>query len=248
MNPQNKMTDVLNELKGLTGQGEHQEALNLLMDYFRENSHPKVLAETIRLSLLLNKNAQALKLFFHLYKTDQWQEFIDANILLRLKLSFPHDRIVQRCELNPSFGGKWVASYLQKKKEKIYPANLTEWQLTCGDGRSYYNFQSKCLSCGHQHLVSVYMFFLIHREYLCPNCLAKQVLDYEILKSFFETDHVYKQLAGQVDIYDDKLIQLRVTLNNDSLSANEYPLLCQYLNIDYVFIFNQLIMNRLFAQ
>lgn len=248
METQDKMVEVLSELKEFTREGEYQDALSLLMDYFRKNSHPKILAETVRLSLLLDKKEQALKLFFHLNKNENRTEFIDANILLRLKLCFPDDAVVQDCELVPAMGGKWVDDFIKNKNEKIYEANLINWYLKCGDGRSYYKFNSKCRSCDHEHLVPVYMFFLIYREYLCPNCLAKQFLNFDVLESFFRADKIDDKLADKIEACDEKCRQIRVNLNNDTLVDNQYPLMSQYLNIDYVFILNQLIVKRLYNQ
>jgi hypothetical protein len=239
------MQEFLDELNRLKRRGEYQEALTRLMDYFRVKDHPAVLAEAIRVSLLLNKKEQALKLFFVLVKNSGWQEHIDSNILLRLKLCFPNDETIRRCKLDVTKGGEWLQVYLEEKIDKPFPANIKSWNLTCGDGRTTYDLTLECLSCRQQHFASLQMFFLIRRTYLCPFCLSRQHLDYEILKTYFESNEFKQQLANDVEGYNDWFRKTRMELNTDFFTAQKYPELCQYLNIDYMFIINQLLITRL---
>lgn len=241
----NHQTVPLKETRLLRIKGEFAKALTLINNLLREYpQEPSVLVEAIRLSLILEENQQASKLYTHLQKLPNWQTHLEPEILLRLRLIAKNPSWAGAAAIHFSEGSKWCRTYARDNEDPIFPANLKEWNLACKDGMTTYTFTSQCLSCHEKHQIHVHMSFFIYREYLCPLCLARQYIEYELIKKLV-TKRSSNISFAKLHTLREHLGNLRSELNYDSMNRNQFPLLCQYLNIDYIFILNQIILKRL---
>lgn len=238
-------TDAMAQIRILRNQGKYEEAFGILNQFLKMSAtDATVLVEAVRLSIVLGALEQALKLFRHLQMLPDWQQSLPGEIWLRLKLLLPEEFTAGAADVSMADGASWCEQYHKDGKEFVYPANLVGWEIRCSDGTTTYIFESQCQCCREKHRVPVQMSFFIYREYLCPQCLATQYIDYELLK-----ERVTKQdsrvTSTAVHRLDGYLRNLRNRLNFDTLEKNEFPSLCQYLNIDYAFMLNQIILRRL---
>lgn len=241
-------TTLLESIRVFRNEGDYDDAFSLLNRHLKTNQKDlEVLIEAVRMSIALGANEQALKLFHHLQMLPDWQQSLPGGIRLRLTLLFPDKFDSQFADAAMEDSASWCTAYKKNDKIPLYAANLLDWLIKCGDGTTTYIFESQCQCCREKHRVPVHMSLFIYREYLCPQCLASQYIDYELIKEHI-TRQDSKPTSTEMHRCDDYLRSLRNRLNFDTLEKNEFPSLCQYLNIDYAFILNQIVLRRLYEE
>ncbi|MFQ5638781.1 MAG: hypothetical protein ACE5IR_12385 [bacterium] len=234
----------LETLEQLRLQRDFKTALSLLKDGLRR--YPQsgaVLQEAIKISLLAHKNQQAHKFFQHLCGLPDATRWFEAEYLLRLHLSV-QGMEMQECEqLQPKSNAKWCDTYRFRGVDPLYKATITLAGFECKMGPINYDFTLRCASCDVCHRLQVQRTLLIRREFLCPGCFARQFIDYSIIKHFL-TNALAKIPADELRKADEKIHQLQNQFNIGATSDPRLPLICRYLNQDYIFMLNEVLLKR----
>lgn len=222
-----------------------EEAVSIFNDLFRFFSDDaSLLAEGVRLCLLSGENEQAYQFYLKCRELKNLENFLEWECLLRLKISLGQIPIAELDSLQTKDSPKWYLEFEQTGNDPLYELTPESCAVSCTEGKVDYNFAAKCKSCDYDLQIVIGLTFLVYREFLCPVCFAKLSFDYEAIKGFVETK-MPRQFSKHLIKLDDKFINLQNELTLDSVVGEQFPLLCRYLNQDYLFLLNQIIFNKL---
>ena len=133
--------DAMAQIRILRNQGKYEEAFGILNQFLKMSAtDTTALVEAVRLSIVLGAHEQALKLFHHLQMLPDWQQSLSGGIRLRLTLLFPDKFDSQFANAAMEDSASWCTAYKKNGKIPLYPANLLDWRVKCGDGTTTYIF------------------------------------------------------------------------------------------------------------
>jgi len=202
---------------------------------------PGLTIEIIRI-MLLTENYDIAAKYFNLFLRifPKEQQVMDEEIFLRLSMN---------CKLENSSlsllqtNYDWVKKYKKQGIDIVYYPEIQNCQVITTSGHTVYKFMTLCQSCKNIYRINVKGTLLIKKLYLCPFCLAKQLLTFENIKIFIEKQ--YPELINEQVIYKDiQFLKLREKVNFGYFDSS-IPKLALYLNQDLIFALNQLIVNKI---
>lgn len=234
----------IEEIQRLRNSGKIQEAFILISEILKgKNAGIDDLIEAMRLSILLGENQMAYDIYLTVKNFENFNPQKVIEILLRLKLSLKNEPVPELDNVDPGSSSRWCQSYLADKQDPVYESKIQDCSIDCHDGTVNYEFSSLCLSCNQSYTVHISRSLMVYREFYCPICLARQFIDFSMLKH-----HLTKSFKGEpiekTDDYNAYLADMETKLNFDSVQDNRFPILCQYLNVDYTYYLVQLILKR----
>lgn len=198
--------------------------------------------ELIRLLILTSNHELAIKYFRLLEKFPKDMRAIGEEIIMRLSIAKP---AFEKSQLSISVKHthyKWVRKYQEENDDVVFQPLIQQCEII-NSSCSNYIFTSICDSCGGRYSISVIGTLLIYKEYLCPICLAKQLLTFETIKTYIFNN--YPELVGEsIKAYDLKIIYLSKNVNAP-YNDEAIPRLARYLSQDTIFTLNQLIITKL---
>ena len=213
----------------------------LLQDHPTEGS---VLVEGIKLMLLHQEFDGAYSLYLRLKTLPDAGQFWDIEGLLRLQLATRQE--IPEIELTKINGAAdWVTLYQADGSDPLYPVKLVDYKVICNRGPVTYFFAANCPACNSTYQFSVRMTLLIDREFLCPACLARQQVDFDIIKPFLEKRFATGNSTNlSINELDKVMHTMKAQLTADALAGERFPLICRYLNIDYLYVLNQFVLEQ----
>lgn len=246
MNKQDQIT--LEDAVSLRQQGLLQDSIIKLNEIIRRHPNDgKVLVEALKLSLLHQNNEHAYNIYLALKHMPDGNKFWEPEFLTRLQICTNH-QIVELDSDNNRKTSKWVSLYRTDRTDILFPVRIIDWSVSCSQGPVLYNFIGQCPSCNSNYQFTVHMTLLVDREYLCPVCLARQTVDYETIKSAIEIKLPNsKYTNGEKYRLDQTMHEMMIQLDYDAMDGTIFPLMCRHLNIDYLYMVNQLIIGGIFS-
>lgn len=238
----------LEEIKRLRVDGRFNDAFVLLSDVLKNDKVSSAdLVEAVRLAILLEQHEVAYDLYLALKRFPDFRGETEIEILLRLKLLLKDKPVPELQSMDFQKGVKWCQSYNVKNEDPVYLVKIQDCVIDCHDGTINYAFRCLCLSCEVVYAVSIRRSLIVSREFFCSNCLARQTIDYALIKNFFKNNPRFSEDL-ESDNYNSHVLSLKKKLNSDSVEENRFPLLCQYMNIDYTYHLVQLFLKRKFSK
>ncbi len=236
----------LKKIRRLRIDGRFNEAFGLLSNVLRNDKVPSAhLVEAVRLAILLEQNGVAYDLYLALKKFPDFQAETAIEVLLRLKLLLKNKPVPDLETVDFQNAAAWCQNYLAKNEDTVYDVNIKDCEIDCHDGTLNYAFRCLCLSCHVGLTVYVQMSLIVSRDFFCPDCLARQTISYTLIRNFFEGNPRFS-VDFKNDIYNSYVLDIKKKLNFDSVEENRFPLLCQYMNMDYTYHLVQLFLKREF--
>ena len=242
-----KEKQALKNVTRMREKGIIEESILLLNKLLKVHfSDGRVLVEEIKLLLLRQQNEHAYKCYMVLRQLPNANSFREVEYLLRLKIVMSEHQIPEIELVDIENSSKWVVCYQNNGTDPLYPVKITDWLVTCNQGPVCYNFVGQCPSCNSTYQFPVHMTLLIEREFLCPVCLARQMVNYETIKMAIEKKTAESKYTDEEKYrLDQKLHEMRKQLNSDAMDGDNFPRMCSHLNINYLYMVNQLIIGEL---
>lgn len=239
--------EVLSEIARLRRSNDVAEALNLINQQLKQTPpDPDLMVEAMHQALLMQQNELAARLQRHLlaqpgaadaqYKPEVW---------LRTALTLGDTVLHGIDEDSLRAASAWCREFAATRMDPLYPTPLLDLEVDCSDGTTNYRFTAGCPSCQADFEVIIRKSFLVHREYLCPTCLARHYVDFDLIAAYVHDRYSSEDLALMRRL-GSNLHTLRYQLSFACRGASAFPDLCQYLNIDYAFFLNQILLRRVF--
>lgn len=203
-----------------------------------------VLVELIKLLLLSQQNDAAYNAYLALRRLPDTHLFWEAEYLARLEIS--HQREIPELRL-PRLrrSSQWVTVYRAERVDPLYDVSIVGCSVFFGvDQSGKYLFFCNCPSCNSRYPVAVYTSFLIYREFLCPVCLARQLIRYETIKQFVE-NRLSFLVSEQVYALDYGMKGIEMELEDDALSDGDLPPLCKMLYTDGSIMAVRSVLNQM---
>jgi len=234
----------IEEIQRLRISGKIQEAFILISAILKgKNAGIDDLIEALRLSILLGENQMAYDIYLTVKNFENFNPQKVIEILLRLKLSLKNEPVPELDNVDPRSSSRWCKSYLGDKQDPVYESKIRDCSIDCHDGTVNYEFSSLCLSCDQSYTVHVSRSLMIYREFYCPICMARQFIDFLLIKRYFAKNFKSRSIK-KAENNSAYLSEMETKLNFDSVQDNRFPILCQYLNVDYTYYLVQLILKR----
>lgn len=202
-----------------------------------------IVSEIVKLLILRNEHERAYQLYLKLSKLPESAAPLEPGCLLRLQIALSGIPISSLDGINHDQHPGWSRTYLQDGVDPLVEFQISDVLVSCISGTVDYTIVGACGSCGQQQEVSLYRTFAVWREFLCPVCFARLLLEYELLKCFLEKK--YGGLMQGVYALDDKFRKIQYRLDVDAVKGEAFTRLSRYLNQDYVFILNNFLIRRL---
>lgn len=235
---------LMEEIHRLRISGKFEEAFILMGEILKsKNGSSTELIEALRLSILLGKNQMAYDIYLAVKNFEDFNPQKVIEILLRLKLILKNQPVPELDNVDTRSSSRWCQSYLGDKQDPVYESKIQDCSIDCHDGTVNYTFSSLCLSCNQSYTVHISRSLMVYREFYCPICLARQFIDFFLIKRYFAKSFKSKSIKKAED-YSAYLSDMGTKLNFDSVQDNRFPILCQYLNADYTYYLVQLILKR----
>lgn len=224
--------------RGLRLSGKYIQALGELQKAFSHLSNAEILAEGIRILILLDMRDQAFKLYNLLSAHPDAARFLEAEFLLRLQEMRPEEPMpaLKLPELRTSTD--WARETIAGRLPVEPVIALSRLRFDLLAGPTFMTFDCLCPHCRHAFELEVNYTFLVSISVLCPNCLGKQHLSHHVLRLYFEKHHP-ALLNEPLDAKRALINETEVALSRPMQAADPVPLLCRYLNRRYVFFLNQ---------
>lgn len=228
----------LNRLRRLIRASRYQDALESIRSLnLQQEENAPLIGETIRLLLLLNETENALKCFLVLNSLPERLRRIEEEVLVRLEICIGRQVERSRLQVVPATYS-WLHCFKEDLEDRIHVPPMTGCNVV-NNARTYYHFGLECPCCGQEYSLCLVGSLLVHKEFLCPVCLARQLVTAENIRDYVTRTH--PALTGDV-IYPSTLafLELRGRLDSDqSLSP-----VARQLSQDTSFAINQLIINE----
>ena len=246
MNSKEKQT--LKNVIRMREKGLIEDSILLFNELLKDHSSDgRVLVEGINLSLLREQNEQAYNFYMALKQLPNASTFWGVEYLLRLKIVMSEHQIPETELVNTENASKWVVRYQNSGTDPLYPVTIKNCSITCPYGAVTFNFIGNCSSCKSNYLFFVHQNILISRDFLCPVCLARQSVDYEIIKTYLEEKFAYPNASNLgIDQVNRKVREINDKLNVDAVGGKQFPLFCKYLGAEYSCLLSQFIIERLY--
>ncbi|MCG8605214.1 hypothetical protein MJD09_09475 [bacterium] len=241
----NPAAAMLDKIESLRTSGDVQRAASEINKIIKtQSTHCPTLVEAIKIYLLNDAAPQASKLYSLVRHLPEASDFWRMEYLLRLKLSSKNLPVPEIEQLDKEDCALWCHEFWSTGQDPLYAFTLTNYAATCFDGTVTYDFTGECSSCRSEYHTHVYMTFLIHREYICPICFARQLLDHEMIREFMS--HQLSATANEkIEDLDQTLRRIQFELDLDAERSEGFPMLCNYLGQDYVFALNEFLVGRM---
>ena len=238
---------VLEDASQLRKQGLLQDAIIKVNQIIKQYPNDEmVLVEVLKLSLLHQNNKHAYNIYLALKLMSKGKTFWEPEFLTRLQISTNH-QIPELALFDNRNTVEWVSLYRTDGTDPLYPVTIKDWSMTCNQGPVCYNFIGQCPSCNTTYQFAVHMTLLVDREYLCPVCLARQAVDYEIIKTAIKEKQAKSNYTDEEKYrLDQTMHETMLQLDSGAMDEDSFPLPCRRLNIDYLYVFNQLLISELF--
>lgn len=203
-----------------------------------------VLVELIKLLLLSQQNDSAYSAYLALRRLPNAYLFWEAEYLARLEICLDGRDVPEFKLPNLRSSAQWTEIYKAEGVDPLYDVSIVGCSVFFGmDQSGKYLFACNCSSCNSRYPVTVYTSFLIYREFLCPSCLARQVIDYDTIKQFVE-NRLSFLVNDQAYALDYELKRIEIELEDDILNNGNLPLLCKTLYTDGTIIAIRSVLNR----
>jgi hypothetical protein len=206
-----------------------------------------VLAETIKVCILCQQNDLAWNLYLRLRTNADAFRYWEAEYLTRLKISHGDCELPELALLDRHNGTNWLRAYEEEGVDTLFPVMITNCSLDFNEETAIISFNANCTSCGLNQYLQAHRTFLIHREFLCPGCFARQLFNYDNIRTFLEKEFSRATTLDTAQL-DDRLYQMGLDLNEDALEGKHFPLISRYLNKDYVVRFAQILIDKLYVR
>ena len=244
MNKQDQLT--IGDVITLRQNGLLQDSIIKLNEIIRFHPNDEtVLVEALKLLILHQNNEKAYNIYLTLKQKVDANFYWEPEVLTRLQICTNHQ--IPELELSDNRKtSKWIALYRTNGTDPLYPVKISDWSVTCNQGPVCYNFIGQCPSCNSTYQFAVHMTLLVEREFLCPVCLARQRIDYETIKTAIEKKSVISKCTNEEKWQMDQTMhEMLIQLDCDAMDGKSFPVMCRYLNIDYLYMVNQLIIGEL---
>lgn len=183
------------QLRRLRLEGKFEEATLIIASAIRgKQPSAQALAELIRLMLLLGKVSVAQRTYETLQKMGASGDMLEPECAIRLNLMLDKSSL-NASDFDAVALSRWASDFIHDGIDKTYPLSIRECSLAFNEQQcGIYDLTCVCGSCDSEYIATISTSFLLHREFLCPLCFGRQVLDYENLRQFIETD--LEELVG----------------------------------------------------
>ncbi len=230
---------ALDRVKELCLCGEMAAAVSAVTELLRGNpQEPRVLHEAVKTYLLSGYAEQALELARHLPVEPHSGE---SGYLLRLRL------LGVDVPVPDTHAPQWWRDYEASGTDPLHDTEFEDMSVRCDDGTIHYTFGCRCPACGSSYAMTIGMTFLVRREYYCPHCFARLLIDFSLIKRFMERCRLPGRNRRREAI-DVQLRRLQFDLDRDAVAGERYPLICRNLGQDFVFFMNHLLVNRIISE
>ena len=177
------------QLRQLRVEGKFEEATLVIASAIR-GKQPSVeaLAELTRLMLLMGKVSVAQRTYETLQKMSVPGDVLEPECAIRLSL-MAGDKLLDGSGFKEARLSRWATDFINDGIDKRYPLRIQECSLAFNEQQcGIYELTCVCGSCDSEFITTISTSFLLYREFLCPLCLGRQLLDYDNLRQFVETE------------------------------------------------------------
>lgn len=226
---------------------QFDEAIKILTDgELNGLSNPALLIELIRLSVL-KKDKSFLKNYLNQFEQfPEYKRRMDEDIFLRLHLSFPDSfNRDKKIDILPK-PYTWLNEFKQTKTDKIYDVEVSNCSVYIKNF-THYKITGICQSCNESHTQVLKGTIIVHKNYFCPVCLARQRLTFTEIRRIIRKKYPQFLMEFPKDFKEDYELKIRRLAKklNQSSGNTSIPLLMRYLNQDIISVLNQLSLKSI---
>ncbi len=237
-------TVSISTLVALRKQRKLTEAWQLVQQLTKHlGNHPTVLAEAAKV-LLLNDQPKEAERFYQLVQSQEVDvlEYFEPESLIRLylaggSLAIDIERIASTAE--------WVRHYRNQRIDPLYPVTVQGFEALAEWG-GLYDFALECSACHASYSFVLNRTWLVYSEHYCPVCFARQQFDSELIQQAI--DPYDQEALEEIERLDQVVLQLYTDINRDAIQGIEFPQLCRYTYIDYLFKYSEFLLEEFHQQ
>lgn len=226
---------------------QFSEAIKLIIGKTNEkNMDGQIYSELFRLFLLNQDKTQLEKYFFQLVNSEESKRELDEDVFLRILLAFPEKIKKNKSIIIIPKDYQWLEEFKLNKKERVFQSKVVDCKVKI-DGFSYYHFNCKCDSCFEVHSLEIKGTIVINKKYLCPVCLAQQILTFSEIRTKIDKEYPFlikENSENYIKSSEEKILKIFKDCNQ-SYSNSPVPRLFRNLNQDIIGLLNQLVLSNL---
>jgi hypothetical protein len=167
---------------------DYVRAIKLVASTFKEQRNPELIFELIRLSILIEQYDTAYEIIEKHIDMFSGENKIDEAILLRFNIATQFG-----FNLNPDIKTieshyNWVKRFKADRFDPLYVPEICTCNVEC-NGITKYDFALLCKCCGEQYRITINGTLLVLKYLYCPCCLSRQILSFDMIKSFLYKRH-----------------------------------------------------------
>lgn len=235
---------ILEKIRLLRVEGKYGEVYTALKNLI-ESRNPEAILEAVKLMILVKQFDIAINNFQFLLLNNKEIMKDEPELIYRLETLkpglIPFDILISHSTRE----GEWVSLYREKKIDTMYPAHICGCEVH-NFGHIVYNISNICMSCKKAYIIQIVGTLLVHKEYFCPHCFARQMINFDFIKAFIENNHT-NLIGGNVSNLNMKICHMQKTINESYLNS-DIPSLVSYLNQDFIFLMNEMIINHVLTK
>ena len=234
------------ELKNLRAKGKFEEATLLVAKAIKgKRPSAEALVELIKLMLLMGKPQVAEQTYRALSKMSPEAVIREPECGLRLQMVVKGRGADFESKKDFELLGGWTQELLTTGVDPVYPVKITECSLEFNDQQcGIYQLNCSCASCHSAFSITVSTSFLLYREFLCPLCLSRQVIDFENLRGFID-ENLSFLMGDQVDRMDQALKDSEIELEDKVLRGGDELHFAEAFYLGSTILLNQVTLKTL---